>query len=467
MVGISRYSGYVPRLRMSRAEIARAWGRDSSDPGEIAVANYDEDAFTLAVEAALICIESMPEVPGGVMFASTSAPYLEKQLSAYLATVCDLPRRTLCWDFGGSARAGLHALVAADALVRSGGLDSCIVAAAESRAAVPESECEGLLGDAGAAIVLARDHVAAEIVGSVGMSEEFTYFWRTAPSPFVSAHVGKFSQTYGYLRDMHEAISALLVEYGLKTADIAKLACHAPEPRAAAELARKLGLDPKLQLGPLVSTAIGSTGAAESLLALGAVLDDAEPNQWIVAAAFGEGAEAVLLRTTALVAEGRVGNRWEKWVAAKQVLPSYQKYLKYRGLFEASEGGEVITNVLEHKELAQDVRLHGCRCKSCGTVQYPLAQVCIACRAAGTLEEVPLSRTGTVFTYTMDYLIANVEHPLPMAVVDLDNGGRLYLQVTDFAAGEVEVGSRVRLTFRRLHEGGNNYNYFWKARPVR
>ncbi|GBD27488.1 hypothetical protein HRbin30_02837 [bacterium HR30] len=467
MVGIAKHSAYVPRLRMSRTEIARAWGRASSDEGEVAVAKYDEDAFTLAVEAALTCIESMPQPPGALLFASTSAPYFEKQLSAFVATVCDLPRKTLCCDFGGSARAGLQALVAADAMIKSGRVDSCLVAAGDSRPALPESEGEGVLGDAAAAFVVARDQVVAELVGSASVSEEFTYFWRTAASPFVSGYLGKFSQTHGYVRDMAEAINALLAEAGLKPKDIAKLACHAPEPRAAVDLARKLGLDPKEQLGPLVTSAIGSAGTAECLLALGAVLDEAEPGQWILAAAFGEGADAILLRTTALVAEGRAGNPWKHWLDAKQHLPSYQKYLKYRGMFRDNEGGEVITNVLEHKELAQNVRLHGSRCKSCGMVQYPMAQVCISCRMAGNTEEVRLSRAGTIFTYTMDYLIPNVEHPLPMAVVDLEGGGRLYLQVTDFAEGEVDVGRPVTLTFRRLHEGGGNYNYFWKARPVR
>src|SRR2546426_7030344 len=50
------------------------------------------------------------------------------------------------------------------------------------------------------------------------------------------------------------------------------------------------------------------------------------------------------------------------------------------------------------------------------------------------------------------------------AVIDLDGGGRVYLQVTDAAEGEVKVGAPVELTFRRLHEAGGNRNYFWKAR---
>ena len=54
-----------------------------------------------------------------------------------------------------------------------------------------------------------------------------------------------------------------------------------------------------------------------------------------------------------------------------------------------------------------------------------------------------------------------------MVIVDLEGGGRLYLQATDFVEEEVQVGRPMQLTFRRLHEGGGNHNYYWKARPPR
>jgi uncharacterized OB-fold protein len=53
-----------------------------------------------------------------------------------------------------------------------------------------------------------------------------------------------------------------------------------------------------------------------------------------------------------------------------------------------------------------------------------------------------------------------------MLVIDLDGGGRVYLQGTDSAEDEITVGARVALTFRRLHESGGNRNYYWKARPA-
>jgi hydroxymethylglutaryl-CoA synthase len=51
-------------------------------------------------------------------------------------------------------------------------------------------------------------------------------------------------------------------------------------------------------------------------------------------------------------------------------------------------------------------------------------------------------------------------------VVELDGGGRLYVQLTDVDAEQVEVDMPVELTFRKYHEGSGVQNYFWKARPA-
>src|SRR5579862_8539204 len=165
MVGITAYSTYIPRFRLDRGLIARAWGT-SPPAGEMAVANYDEDALTMASEAALACLsDEAADGIDGLYFASASAPYVEKQIASMLATVCDLPRRTHTADFGGSTRAGLSAVLAAVNAVAAGALNDVVVAAADSRVAAPESEMEGFLGDAGAAVRIGREAVLAEVVG--------------------------------------------------------------------------------------------------------------------------------------------------------------------------------------------------------------------------------------------------------------------------------------------------------------
>jgi len=113
MAGIIAYGGYVPFFRINRSEIARAWGSAPS-PGEKAVANYDEDSLTMATAAAFDCIKNFDAASvGGLYFASTTAPYKEKQSAATIATVLGLAPEAVTMDFSGSLRAGTNALRAA------------------------------------------------------------------------------------------------------------------------------------------------------------------------------------------------------------------------------------------------------------------------------------------------------------------------------------------------------------------
>jgi 3-hydroxy-3-methylglutaryl CoA synthase len=464
MVGIGRYAVYVPFYRLDRRLISEAWGT-RQPAGEVAVANYDEDAMTMAVEAASGCLGDPPPRVDGVYFASTSSPYWEKQMASFVATASDLPRAIFSADFAGSARAGVSAMLAAIRSVQAGAAERVLVTASDARQAPPEGELEGVLGDGAAALTIVRDDVIAEFVDAASVSEEFTYLWRTDASRSVEVAGGRFSNQYGYERDLKPAIRALLERQKLQPADIAHVALYSPDARAAADLAKGLGFDAKRQLGERLSVHIGCTGTAESLFQLASALDVAQPGDLILVASFGEGADVLLFRATEGIKTGRAATPVSRWLAAKAMLPSYAKYLKYRRMIEVEEVVDVVTNVLEMKELKQDVRLYGSRCRECGQLQYPVARVCIKCKAQEQMEEARLARRGTVFTFTVDHLIANLEHPLPMAVIDMDGGGRLYLQVAD--SDTVAVGDQVVTTFRRLHEGGGNHNYYWKARHIR
>jgi 3-hydroxy-3-methylglutaryl CoA synthase len=464
MVGIARYGSYIPVSRLERRLIEQAWGT-RQPKGEIAVANYDEDALTLAIDAAMACLGDPPAPVGGAYVATASPPYAEKQLASVLATACDLPRAIFTADFAGSVRAGVSATLAAVRAVQAGAAPAVLVSAADVRLPAPESELEGVLGDGAAALTIADRDVIAEFVDAASVAEEFTYVWRTDAQRTVQVAGGRFSNTYGYGRDLGPAIRSLLERQGLEPRSIAALALYSPDARASAELAKSLGFDPTTQLVEPLQPQIGCTGSAEPLLLLARALDRAQPGQLILVGSYGEGADVLLFRATDAIAAHRAATPVERWLAARRPLDSYEKYLKFRRLLEVEEVTDVVTNVLEFKELKQDVRLYGSRCRECGQVQYPMARVCLRCKAQERLDDVRMPRRGTVFTFTVDHLIANLEHPLPMAVIDAEGGGRLYLQIAD--ADDIQIGAPVALTYRRLHEGGGNRNYYWKARPVR
>src|SRR5262245_44049267 len=102
MPGITRLDTYLPRRRLDRSVIARAWGSRVA-AGSRTVAAVDEDALTMGIDAALACIGGdEPAAFDALFFASTSAPYLEKQVASVVATAVDLPRAAAVADFGGS-----------------------------------------------------------------------------------------------------------------------------------------------------------------------------------------------------------------------------------------------------------------------------------------------------------------------------------------------------------------------------
>src|SRR5438046_7433303 len=108
MVGITSYGAYVPMLRLPLAAI----GGGAAKPGdpEKAVANWDEDAVTMAVAAAIDCLRGVDRTTvDGVFFASTSYPLKEKQAAALVARALDLRRDVMTADMGVALRAGAPA----------------------------------------------------------------------------------------------------------------------------------------------------------------------------------------------------------------------------------------------------------------------------------------------------------------------------------------------------------------------
>jgi uncharacterized OB-fold protein len=338
------------------------------------------------------------------------------------------------------------------------------VVAADARLAEPESELEPLLGDGACAALVGTEGVIAELVSAASVAEEFTHLSRTDRQPYVQLADGRFGTAYGFVPNVTEAVTAACRRAEVPPGTVAWFALAAPDARAAGDVAKKLGVDAGRVVASLLGEA-GLLGTPDPLVLLSRALETAAPGDFVVVAGFGEGADALVFRATDHLPAARPAPLAER-LARGLPLPSYERYLRARGVLPVEPAGELFNTYLEWKELKQDVRLYGSRCEACGMVQYPQARVCVGCRAQEKLVEQKLTRRGRVFTYTIDNLAPSLEHPMPMAVIDLDDGGRVYLQMTDTGDGECVVGAPVELTYRRLAELGETRNYFWKARPA-
>jgi uncharacterized OB-fold protein len=239
----------------------------------------------------------------------------------------------------------------------------------------------------------------------------------------------------------------------------------ASSPRAPQGIAKALGLDPKTQLQDSFWAMVGDTGAAQPLLMLAAALERAKAGDLILVCGYGDGADALLLRATgnAPAAAASVSQQIE----VKRTLPSYGRYARFRKLVKKESGGpDVSSPVVLWRDRKELLPLYGGKCPKCSTVQFPKHRVCIECGHSTGLEDQKLERRGTLFTFTNDFLFESPDPPVTHAVVDLEGGGRIYLQLTDCDAERVEIDMPLELTFRKLHDGGGFHNYFWKARPA-
>jgi hydroxymethylglutaryl-CoA synthase len=475
MAGIISYGAYIPLWRLARDAIAEAWG-SAPIRGERSVANNDEDTVTMASEAAIDCLTGLKrEKVDGLYFASTTSPYKEKECSTLVATVADLRPEIITADFGNSLRAATEAVRAALDAVGSGSASQVLVTASDCRIGYPRSNYEQIFGDAAAALLISNTAKPAVIVeGSHSLSNELYDVWRLDKDIYVQSWEDRFIIEHGYTENMERAISGLLQKKALSVKDINKAVLYAPTLRAQQKLARRLGFDVNRQLQDLLISNVGITGCAHALLMLVAALEEAKAGDKILIASYGNGCDAFLLSVTGEVEKIRDNRRGVKgYLDSKRPLPSYAKYLSYRGLLEPQPGEPFRlfpAATTSWRERSWAIRMHSSKCKNCGTVTFPIERVCYNCRSKDNFDEVRLSdKKARVFTFTLDSLAGRSDDStIPQIGVEFDyQNTRTYLPMTDCDPSEVTVDMPVEMTFRRLYEGAGMYNYFWKCRPIR
>lgn len=476
MIGIKSYGIHIPFLRLSRKNIAQYWGGSPAELGERAVANWDEDAITMAVEAAINCLKAMSsqkEPIYSLFFASTSFPYKEKQSAAIVATALDLHRNCLTVDYGNSIRAATIALKTAWDIMRSGIKHNILITCSDFRLGYPGSILEQIIGDGGAALLLGEGEVIASIEGYYGIYENFIDTWRAERDIFVQSWEDRFIHTEGYLRVASEAIHGVLNKYGFQLKDFSKVIYNAPDSRRHSELARMIKAPKEIVADPLFNF-VGNMGVASVFLSLAAVLDKASPGDKLLLINYGDGADAFILSVTEEIRsfQRRNKNIVESKLRHKKELASYPKYLIYRDLIQTQPSSRppspYPTPPVLWRENKGRFSMYGVKCKVCGTVHYPTRRICMKCKAKDNFEEVNLSRSlGKIFTVSIDHLAANVDRPSIYVVVDLDQGGRIQSWLTDYSEPEeVAIGMVVEMTFRREQFAGGIYHYGWKPRPI-
>jgi 3-hydroxy-3-methylglutaryl CoA synthase len=444
MRGILGWGVHVPFRRLDRTLIAPVAGQGGGK-GTRAVASYDEDATTMAVEAGrralrhLSVMRDEPAVPDDLWFTTAAPTYLDKTNATAIHAALRLDRSTPAYDALGPARSAVAAFRT--------GMDSfgaSLVIASDVRVGRPGGPDESAGGDAAAALVVGSGPaVLAELVSQASVTEEFLDRWRVPGEPTSRVWEERFGETK-YVPLALEALKSALGSAGWDAGDVDHLVVTGLHERACAAVAKKSGVAADKVVDRLSST-IGNSGSAQPFVLLVGVLESAAPGARIALLVLSDGADAFLFQATDELARRRSVLPLADQVAAGAPV-DYGRYLAWRGMLP-----------VEPPRRPEPARPSASAAGRSGEWKFGLTS------AAGVLAE----QRGTVTTFTIDKLAYSPSPPVVFAVVDFDDGERLPVELTDVDAREVVVGMRVEMTFRRLFTADGIANYFWKARPVR
>lgn len=418
MAGVSSIGAYLPRDAVAEGESVRR------------AANADEDTLTLAVEAAHRCLDEVePLTFGGLFFASMTSPFHETPLSSVIATACDLPRDIVTADFSGSTRSGLAALTAAVRAVE-GGVRRVLVVSADCRR---DSGSDGAV----AAVVDAKGRLC-RFLASAAVAEDFGF-----QSPTIPKDANR------PLRDLAEVVERVINEYGVGPDELSALAAGGAPADVLVRLAELAGLDPARHLVTAHALDAGVLGSPEPLFRLAAALERTKPGERIIVVANGQGAEASLFEAgeaagTDLGLRAVVARRTAVDRSIDRIGPRTWD----------REDGPARAEAADTEAIARNTRLYGTRCAACGGVQFPESDVCDACGTREGLEPAKLGKRGRM---------SRVDAATNRAVIDLESGGRIELDVTDASTTEMSDGAPARVTFRRASLTAPE-RYIWKAR---
>jgi len=481
MIGITSYGAYIPRYRLNRKTIFAAMGWFNSGTaavarGEKAVTNYDEDSITMAVAAATDCLNGVArENIEGFYLCSTTLPYVTRQNAAICAAALDFSPDIRVADFATSPKAGTTALISACESVKSGDTENLLVCAVDSRVGKPGSNMEHTFGDGAAAMMIGSNNVIAEFKGSYSLTRDFPDYRQIQGERFLHYWEERWIRDEGYSKIIPEAALGLAKKYHLQAKDFAKIVIACPVSAVVKDIAKRIGAAPEQIQDDMIAT-VGDTGTAMPLMMLAAALEEAKPKDKILVLSYGSGSDALYFEVTDHIEQAKTGKGVKGHLKSKKELDNYLKYLVFKDLIPVDVGirGEEITMArpsVMYREGRTLAALYGSKCKVCNTPQYPKQRVCVnpECGATDQMEDYFFyDKIGRIASYTGDNLAFSYDPPGLYGLIDFEDGGRLYLDITDAELSQLKVGTPVRMTFRRKISDPRRgmYAYYWKATPI-
>ncbi|MDT0496420.1 zinc ribbon domain-containing protein [Algiphilus sp. W345] len=443
--------------------------------GERAMAGWDEDSLTMAVEAARHALADRQTTPGAVYFGSTTHPFADRQNAGVVAGALDLPETVFTTDLGGSLKAGTAALLAALNHVAVQADDEALVVAGEHRRARSASAQELMYGDAAAAFTLGSSGVIAEYLGGHSVSTDFVDHYRAAGQPFDYHWEERWLRDEAFQKWVPAAVAAALKKLDIEAGAVDQFLLAEPAPKLAAAVAKRVGIADAAVTDGLLGS-VGHAGAAHAPLLLANALEAAAPGQTLILVSFGQGCDVLVFRTTSAIAQLAPRVAVKACLARRKEITDYAKFQAFnevvtleKGLRAEANPQTALSTMYRNRRMLTG--LVGGRCRKCGTAQFPPALRCVnpGCHHAGEMDPHRFAdEPARIKTWASDWLTYTPEPPAHYGMIEFDCGGRFMADITDWDVGTVAVGEPVRMVFRvrgRDPQRGM-IRYFWKAAPL-
>ncbi len=462
----------APSLRLAAKDVGAAWG-SGGGRGTVAVCDADEDTLTLAWRAARAALDAagiIPDEVSGLWWGTARPPFAEGPSHAFLAATLGIDGAVGGALLSGSPHAGMEALLGAWDALAAGHARVALVVTSDALVPGLGTAGETTTGAGAAAVVLGAIAEGAEGPSPNGSSPAARLVSRTTRAmPAVDRYRADGGGATGDVYDprlfREEVFVPLVSATGRAAADEATAPLRAwaiadPDGRLGTAVAKQLG-------APLASApvhgALGDTGAAGALLGLVHMCGDDGAPGLLGMIGYGGGRATAVVVDALRAVPGAV--TVDRFGAGRQV--SYAEALRARGQLEPMDdpiemglppGGAAF--VRGNPEM---LGLFGARCLECGTISTPpsIHPTCIGC-GGSKLEVVPLARRGRVETFVVNQTMPPpFQAPLPLVIIDLEDGARLMVQGSPADATDLAVGDEVTLSLRRyaLERGIPVYGY--------
>jgi 3-hydroxy-3-methylglutaryl CoA synthase len=359
--------------------------------------------------------------------------------------------------------------------VAGGRVATPLVVAGEHRKARVASPQELAYGDAAAAVTVGRDKVIAKFLGSQSKTLDFVDHFRGEGAEFDYGWEERWIRDEGYSKIVPATVRALLEKTGVSASEIAHFIMPCPFAKLDQGIAKQCGIDPARTRDNLAAT-VGDSGAAHALLMLVHALESAKPGEKILVTQFGQGCEALLFEATVAISDLPKRNGVTGALSRRKEETNYLKYLGFNGLIELEKGMRAEIDkrtalTVQYRKSDMLLGLVGGKCRVCGTAQFPKSRVCVNpnCKAVDSQDDHGFSeKQGEVLSWSADFLTYSMDPPNHYGMITFPEGGRLMADITDVEQGQVDSGTRVRMSFRvkDRDEKRGFVRYFWKAVPV-